>query len=154
MSEVLQGEDESDIENTNYPGVTVLTKVVDFEGNNRKISTITPKYVKLLSTTELDLLNTIPINADSPELRNNLYTDASPVQATSSLSSFPHLASFIFEVEPPSNLKKVDYDNLYLLMDSDMVSNKNMDTKITNTEWRIFSGKPAPKPRKAPVFSV
>lgn len=137
VSEIAQESDLSDISD-GYPGIKVLSKVVDYEGNYNKLVSFAPKkvqYRKTTYSTSTALVFTETANGFNTEGDEDVrdYNISSKVTNTWTVNNptaglLDGLITFYFYIKPPDNLKHRDFENAYILVDMDITPDQTLNT--------------------------
>lgn len=123
VSEILNLTDDSDISNTSYPGMNIISKDINTEGDIQKLFTIRPSDIKFV---EVDTGSTVSKQSSTfpayPNDCENLHdgdstTSYNIVLRSLNGGSFPTTSIIQFLCQLPEQITNSDFNSVYLVMD-------------------------------------
>lgn len=135
ISEIAEENSLLNIDSFGYPGIKVLSKVIDFDGNYFKISTITPENIEYIekqrnnnALVHTETTNDFVIGGDNENIRSNTKTDYGDIitdVTNSSGGDLNGLFHYHFLMKFPNDLKIDSFNDVFCLADWDLESDRN-----------------------------
>jgi hypothetical protein len=159
VSEITDLYDTADLSNIGlsgavYPGVKVLSKLVNYDGDYNKTISLTPsraslQYVRTYEEIGGDILEDdqvittdFTLYADDESIRDNSKSSPKEIEIDvdeTQIEDNSVMITFLFKNKIRDNIKITDYENIYMLIDMDVKSDKNIDLYAVKYRSRASS---------------
>lgn len=125
VSEVLELSSLVNIENTNYPGITAFTDVIDHEGNFFKLFPFQPDKVVVADTLASGSIISQDFGATGDELPNlidHARLTKNTITFEQTTPGFNSFFQILLEVHLPKEIKNAKFEKFYMLVDYDVTA--------------------------------